>query len=197
MDILYVVPGTQTGTGLKDALKHTAFDFIDNILIRLYYIYDKSPKKCCELEEVISDLQKCVVFDDAGVRPIQASGSRWVSYKLNAMKRVLSRDGAYTSHLIALNFCKDAKLHGYASKLIDAKYLLGCAFVIMVCLFVNLLSPYAIFLKVLQEDDIDIVEAFTSLLRTVKDVNKPSDKPLEHIQYNNQKDHYYQVSWKS
>ena len=36
------------------------------------------------------------------------------------------------------------------------------------------------FSKVLQEDDIDILEAFTSLLRTVKAVNQLSDKPLEH-----------------
>ena len=164
---------------LKDALKHTAFDLIDDMLIRLYYIYEKSPKKCRELEEVISDLQQCVVFDDAGIRPIRASGSRWVSHKLNAMKRVLSKYGAYTSHLIALTTdgsVKDvdrAKLRGYVSKWIDAKYLLGCAF------FVDLLSPCAIFSKVLQEDDIDILEAFTSLLRTVKDVNKLSDKPLE------------------
>ena len=135
---------------LKDALKHTAFDLIDDMLIRLHYIYEKSPKKCRELEEVISDLQQCVVFDDAGIRPIRASGSRWVSHKLNAMKRVLSKYGAYTSHLIALTTdgsVKDvdrAKLRGYVSKWIDAKYLLGCAF------FVDLLSPCAIFSKVLQ-----------------------------------------------
>lgn len=48
------------------------------------------------------------------------------------------------------------------------------------CLFVDPLSPYAIFSKVLQEDDVDVLEAFTSLLRTVKDVNQLSDKPLEY-----------------
>ena len=167
---------------LKDALKHTAFGLVEDMLTRLYYIpvYEKSPIKCRELEEVISDLQQCVVFDDAGTKPIRASGSRWISHKLNAMKRVLAKYGAYTSHLIALTTdvsVKDAdraKLRGYINKWIDAKYLLGCAF------FVDLLSPCAIFSKVLQEDDIDVLEAFTSLLRTVKDVNKLSDKPMEH-----------------
>ena len=38
--------------------------------------------------------------------------------------------------------------------------------------FVDLLSPCAILSKVLQENDVDVLEAFTSLLRTVKDVNK-------------------------
>ena len=170
----------QVELALKDALKHTAFGLVEDMLTRLYYIYEKSPKKCCELEEVISGLQQCVVFDDAGTKTIRASGSRWVLHKLDAMKCVLTKYGAYTSHLIALTTdvsVKDAdcaKLRGYINKWIDAKYLLGCAF------FVDLLSPCAIFSKVLQEDDIDVLEAFTSLLRTVKDVNKLSDKPMEH-----------------
>ena len=38
---------------LKDALKGTVFDLMDNMLIRLYYVYEKSPKKCRELEELL------------------------------------------------------------------------------------------------------------------------------------------------
>ena len=66
---------------MKDALKGTVFDLVDDMLIRLYYIYEKSPKKCRELEEVVTDLRECVEFDDAGVRPLRASGSRWVARK--------------------------------------------------------------------------------------------------------------------
>ena len=40
---------------------------------------------------------------DAGIKPVRASGSRWVTHKLSAMKRVISKFGAYTSHLIALS----------------------------------------------------------------------------------------------
>ena len=164
---------------LKDALKGTVFDLVDDMLTRLYYVYEKSPKKCRELEEVIADLRQCIEFDDAGVRPLRASGSRWVSHKLNAMKRVLSKFGAYTNHLTALSMDSSvkavdrAKLQGYLRKWVDAKYLLGCAF------FIDLLSPCAIFSKVMQEDDLDVLGAFTSLLRTVKEVNKLSSKPLE------------------
>ena len=61
---------------LNDALKGTVFDLIDEMLVRLYYVYEKSPKKCHELEEVVADLRQCVEFDDAGVRPLRASGSR-------------------------------------------------------------------------------------------------------------------------
>ena len=64
---------------LKDALKGTVFDLVDDMLTHLYYVYQKSPKKCCELEEVVADLRQCVEFNDAGVRPLRASGSKWVS----------------------------------------------------------------------------------------------------------------------
>ena len=121
---------------LKDALKGTVFDLVDDMLTRLYYVYEKSPKKCRELEEVVADLRQCVEFNDAGVRPLRASGSRWMSHKLNAMKRVLSKFGAYTNHLIALSMDSSvkavnrAKLQGYLRKWVDAKYLLGCAFLL-------------------------------------------------------------------
>ena len=54
---------------VKDALKGTAFDAIDDMLLKLYYLYEKSPKKCRELEEVIADLKECLCFDDSGVKP--------------------------------------------------------------------------------------------------------------------------------
>ena len=76
---------------MKDVLKGTTFDAVHDMLLKLYYIYEKSPKKCRELEEVISDLKGCITFDDSGIRPVRASGSRWISHKLNAMRRVLSK----------------------------------------------------------------------------------------------------------
>ena len=38
---------------VKDALKGTRFHSIDEMLLRLYYLYEKSPQKCRELEEII------------------------------------------------------------------------------------------------------------------------------------------------
>ena len=31
---------------IKDALSNTTFDLVDEMLLRLYYVYEKSPKKC-------------------------------------------------------------------------------------------------------------------------------------------------------
>jgi len=58
-------------------------------------------------------------------------------------------------------------------KWIDAKYLLGCA------LFVDLLTPCAIFSKCMQEDELNLLAALTFLLRTIKETNKLSSKSLE------------------
>ena len=67
---------------IKDALRGTCFGLIDDMLLHLYYLYEKSPKKCRELEEIIRDLQHYIQFDDAGIQPVRASGSRWVSHKI-------------------------------------------------------------------------------------------------------------------
>lgn len=104
---------------IKDAIRPTAFALVDELLLRLYYLYEKSLKQCRELEDIISNLKACFTFDDAGVKPVRASGSRWVAHKQNAMKRVVSKFGAYTSHLAALSEnnllrpADHAKLNGY------------------------------------------------------------------------------------
>ena len=55
------------------------------------------------------------------------------THKFSAMKRIISKFGAYTSHLAALSeesstkAADRAKLKGYLKKWLDAKYLLGCA----------------------------------------------------------------------
>ena len=61
---------------IKDALKFTDLELIDELLLKLCYLYEKLPKKCRELKGIISDLKECFNFDDAGVEPVRASGSR-------------------------------------------------------------------------------------------------------------------------
>ena len=90
---------------IKDALKGSFFDLIDEMLLRLYYFYEKSLKKCRQLEDITDQLKECLSMDSAckGKRPIRASGSRWIAHKLGAMKRILSKFGAYTNHLASLS----------------------------------------------------------------------------------------------
>jgi len=164
---------------IKDALTGTVFDHIDDMLTRLFYLYSKSPKKCREIQDIITDLTQCLTFDDNGIKPIRASGTRWISHKINAMKRVLSKFGVYTNHIASLiedsstKAADKAKLKGYMIKWTDAKYLLGCA------LFVDLLTPCVIFSNCMQEDELNLLAALTFLLRTIKETDKLCSKSLE------------------
>ena len=58
---------------VEDALKGTTFDTVDNMLLKVYYIYKKAPKKCRELEEIVLDLKECISIDEADIMPIRAS----------------------------------------------------------------------------------------------------------------------------
>ncbi len=146
---------------IKDALHGTSFDLLDEMLLWLYNLYEKSPQKCRELESIVSDLKGAFHFDDEGlgVRPVRACGTQWMSHKLSAMKRVLCKYGAYTAHLgtlsedSSLKPADRAKFKGYLRKWADAKYLLGCA------LFVDLLTPCGIFSNSMQADELDILGA--------------------------------------
>ena len=69
---------------LKDALKKTFFSAIDDMLMHLYYLYEKSPKKCKELSEVVANLKLCLdtseLSNQRGIRPICACGTRFISF---------------------------------------------------------------------------------------------------------------------
>ena len=66
---------------IKDALSGILFDSIDDMLLRLYYLYEKTPNRCIELESLCSDLKECLEFDENGIRPVRASETRWLSHK--------------------------------------------------------------------------------------------------------------------
>ena len=95
------------------------------------------------------------------------------------MKRILSKYSAYTHHLAVLSVdpavksTDRAKLKGYYLQWTNAKYVLGCA------LFIDILIPCSVFSKVMQNDKIDILGALTSLLKTQRETETLTSKPLE------------------
>ena len=56
---------------IKDALTGTVFDNVDDMLTRLFCLYNKSAKKCREIQDIITDLQQCLSFDDNCVKSIE------------------------------------------------------------------------------------------------------------------------------
>ena len=74
---------------LELAIKNALKGSIDDMLLRLYYLYEKSPKKSRELVDIIKDLKEFLSFDDNGIKPIRANRTRWVTHKLCAMKNYI------------------------------------------------------------------------------------------------------------
>ena len=170
---------------LKNALKNTFFTVMDELLLQVYFLYEKSPKKCRELEEVVEELKGCLQPTEmpkkGGTRPLRACGTQFVAHKVAALGRLIDRFGAYLSHLTvmiddrSIKAVDRQKLKGYLLKWQNSKILLGCAF------FHDLLKPSAILCKVLQEDELCVVRAIESVLKTKKSMDKMKATRFEEL----------------
>ena len=80
----------QLELSLKDALNDTLFQAINEMLLRVYYVYEKSPKKCRELECVVEELRSCLDSDElpkkGDQRPFRACGTHFIAHKVAAFE---------------------------------------------------------------------------------------------------------------
>ena len=170
---------------LKDALKGTLFKSVDEMLLQVYYLYEKSPKKCRELETVVEELKCCIAPGEfpqhGGHKPLRACGTRFVAHKFAALERLVDRLGAYLSHLTVLSDDPKTKsvdrqrLKGYILKWRNAKMLIGSA------LFCDVLKPSSILCKILQEDDICVVRAIEAVLKASQSADQLKDTPFRDL----------------
>ena len=170
---------------LKDALKSSFFTAIDELLLQVYYMYENSPKKCRQLEVVVEELKACLEPSElptsGGTRPLRACGTRFIAHKVAALGRLIDRFGTYLAHLTmmtegsSIKAVDRQKLKGYIGKWQTFMYLLGSA------LFHDLLKPSATMCKVLQEDELCVVRAIESVLRTKRSMDKVRESPFEEL----------------
>ena len=163
-------------SAIRDALKNTLFSKINEMMMRLYYLYCKAPKKCRELEDLMAELSEC--FDTSefptsgGSRPIRACGTRFITHKVAAPNRIIDRFGAYHNHIIALTEASSTtpadkqKLKGYVTKWRESKMLIGCA------AFHDILKPASLLCKHLQSDQLCTVSAIEGILKSTKAIEK-------------------------
>ena len=136
------------------------------MLLRLYYLYKKSPKKTRELVAIVDDLKEVFEFPKAGNVPIRSQGSRWINHKRKALQRVVDRFGAYIAHVTTLAADTSlrsedrARLRGYLRKWSHTKVLIGCA------MFVEVLKPLSFLSLSLQGADVDVVFGIKQILKT-------------------------------
>ena len=164
----------------KDAFSSRLFHDIDDMLLRLYYLYEKSPKKCRELSELINDLKEVYELPEGGSVPVRSHGSRWITHRRKALQRVVDRYGAYHSHLSTLAEDPSVKsadrqrLKGYNLKWRDARMIIGAA------LYIDALKPASLLSLTLQDDHINIVQGLKHILQSHSSLKKlTSQNPVE------------------
>lgn len=150
----------------KDSFTSNLFTSISDMLLQLFYLYSKSPKKLRELSDVVSDLGDVFEFSKGGDAPVRSHGSRWISHKRQALQRIVDRYGAYITHLTALHCDSSvkasdkARLKGYLAKWQEAKILIGSA------MYVDCLKAPSLLSKALQGEKADIVMCLKNILNS-------------------------------
>ena len=142
---------------VKDSLSNEReFKEIDEMLLRLYYLYHKAPKKLCQLRELSHALAGAMEYHKGSVKPYKASGTRWITHKVKAMKIILMNWGVYIMHLENLTSDKSVpagdrnKLKGYLKARSQSKI------PFLLALFIDVLSVVSDLSLVFQSDSIDV-----------------------------------------
>jgi len=150
----------------KNALISSLFSDIDEMLLRLFYLYEKSPKKTRELEEVVKDLREVYEFPKGGNKPIRLQGSRWINHKCKALQRVVDRYGAYIGYLITLSKDSSVKaderdrIKGYLKTWATYSTIVGST------LYVDILKSPSLLCMSLQASELDIVLGIKNTLKS-------------------------------
>ena len=148
----------------KDAFTSTLFTDISEMLMRLYYVYEKSAKKTRELLNIVDDLREAFDLTARGDKPLRSQGTRWITHKRAALQRVVDRYGAYIAHMTTLVEDRSvpaadrARLKGYLRKWEQGRILIGCA------LYIDALRPASLLSRCLQMDNLDIIEGMKAIL---------------------------------
>ena len=84
---------------IKDAFKVSDMTEIERVLNLLYNMYKKSSKKWREIQEFFQSMKDDFDFEDSGLRPTKAYGTRWISHHLNALHKFYNKFTVFILHL--------------------------------------------------------------------------------------------------
>ena len=79
----------------KDGLISQLFKSIEDMLLWLCYMYEKSPKKVHELKGIVEDLQVVFSYQGSNCNPVRSQVSHWLTHKRKALQKVVDQYGAY------------------------------------------------------------------------------------------------------
>jgi hypothetical protein len=161
----------------KNALTSTLFKGIEEMLLTLYFLYEKSPKKTRELEGIVEDVKEVFELPKGGNKPVRSQGSRWINHKRKALLRVVDQYGVYINHLAedkSLKADERVRLKGYLKKWTQYRIFLGSA------MYIDILKPPSILSLSLQDSELDIVLGMKNILKSATALKSlASQSPFE------------------
>ena len=80
------------------------FKEVDELLLRLYYLYENSPKRLRGLYELHTAYKQTFVFEQGSVKSKRATGTRWISHNLDALEILVDKYGLFIQHLETLSW---------------------------------------------------------------------------------------------
>ncbi|XP_028409251.1 uncharacterized protein LOC114531839 [Dendronephthya gigantea] len=192
---------------LKDALQGTSFDDVDQVLLRLYYLYENSSKKLRQLRELHGIYRETFEFEEGGVRPKRASGKfihgfiiyfLWnkllifTSFDINFLYTRIHRDtldNAASSKHAASNMQHLQNMSEDTSfKAADRQKFKGwlnkwqyARIPLLACLFIEILSPAKVLSLAFQDEDIDTVASLSRLEKAKKQFIRIKKKEFEDL----------------
>ena len=136
---------------VQDAFKPQRFKKINEMLMKLYYLYQKSPKRLRELKRMADAWEQSVP------KPSKSYGTRWIDHKLRSMQIILDNFGVYMGHIESLSqtdsqASKRAELKGYYQRWTNASVPIHTA------IYLDVLSPLRRLSLVFQQDEHDPVK---------------------------------------
>ena len=163
---------------VKECLGDTKFKDIDEMLLNIYLLYEKSSKKLGQLAELCEHLKDMYEFTNGSLKPVRSNGTRWIAHKIKAMRVLLDKYGLYMKHLAEMAEDKSyksdqrAKIKGYLTKWKKTNMLMNMAF------YLDALQPVSYLSLSLQREDIDPVRTIEALLCIQKRLEKLKSKSV-------------------
>ena len=136
----------------KDTFNTTFLKEVDNMLLKLFYFYRKSPKRLRELK-MFGEM-----YDQSIPKIYKSYGTTWIAHKVKAIEIVLSKYGVYVKHLESLantdsQALKREEIEGEAKKWKNGK------FPIHLAIYLDVLTPLKVISLGFQKEKHDPSEA--------------------------------------
>ena len=155
---------------MKDAFNNTYVEDVNEMLMRIYYVYRNSTKRLRELKALAEIMEEQIKL------PQRAHGTRWVQHKNRAIKALIQSYPTIVGHLenLATDTTKTspadrAKMKGYLNTLKSVKFVLHVLYMDFI------LEPLSKLSLNLQKESVDLLCAKCLLEVLYKTLDKQVD----------------------